>query len=111
RGRASPDAARGAYHLLMKRKNVRAGLFDWDGTLVDSCQPVFRAYVRMFAEYGISFDWDTYASTYSPAWHLTYRAVKLPEHCWTEADGKWLGYFDQETMSPLIGGAIEALDQ
>ena len=94
----------------MKQRRVRAVLFDWDGTLVDSCEPVYRAYVRMFAEYGIAFDRQLYASTYSPAWHITYRALKLPEHCWTEADRKWLSYFDEEAMAPLIDGAMQALE-
>lgn len=102
---ASPDPSRTLGTTL------RAVLFDWDGTLVDSCEPVYRAYVRMFEEYGIRFDRQIYASTYSPAWHLTYRAVNLPEEKWTEADRKWLMYFDQEQICGLIAGARSVLER
>jgi len=93
------------------KPTVRAVLFDWDGTLVDSCEPVFRAYERMFADYDIQFDREVYAATYSPSWHFTYRAVQLPEEHWTEADRKWLGYFDQEQLCDLIGGVKSSLER
>ena len=93
----------------MKPSNVRAVLFDWDGTLVDTCEPAFRAYARMFAEFGIAFDRQIYASTYSPAWQHTYRCVSLPEEHWPDADRKWLEYFEQEGMAPMIDGAADAL--
>ncbi len=94
----------------MKPSNVRAVLFDWDGTLVDTCEPAFRSYARMFAEFGIPFDRDIYARTYSPAWQHTYRCLALPEQHWPEADRKWLEYFERESTAPMIGGAAEALD-
>ena len=94
----------------MKPSNVRAVLFDWDGTLVDTCEPAYRSYVRMFGEFGIPFDRDIYARTYSPAWQHTYRCVALPEDRWPEADRKWLEYFEQESTAPMIDGATQALD-
>lgn len=93
----------------MTRSRVRAVLFDWDGTLADTSESSFRCYVRMFADLGISFDRDTFARTYSPNWHHTYRCVGLPEHRWTEADEKWINYFAEETTA-LIDGAREALE-
>jgi HAD superfamily hydrolase (TIGR01549 family) len=90
-------------------RNLRAVLFDWDGTLVDTCEPVYRAYARMFADYGIVFDRDVYASTYSPAWQHTYRSVQLPEEHWPAADRKWLEYFDQEPIARMIDGVPDAL--
>ena len=94
----------------MKETPVRAVLFDWDGTLVDTAEPAYRCYVRMFADFGIHFDRDIYASTYSPAWQHTYRCLNLPEERWVEADGKWLSYFEEEMMAPLIDGAAGALE-
>ncbi|HVS31765.1 MAG TPA: HAD family hydrolase [Thermoanaerobaculia bacterium] len=91
------------------KNDVRAVLFDWDGTLVDTADASYRCYVRMFADLGISFDRSHYAETYSPNWHHTYRCMSLPEEKWSEADAAWLRYFAEETPA-LISGAREALD-
>ncbi len=93
----------------MIQPNVRAVLFDWDGTLVDSAEPTYRVYVRLFADYGIAFDRDVFARTYSPAWHETYRELGIAEDVWPVADEKWMQYFAEETTN-LIGGAVETLE-
>lgn len=93
----------------MNRSNVRAVLFDWDGTLVDSAEPTYRVYVRLFGDYGIPFDRDTFARTYSPAWHETYRSLGIAEERWPEADQRWMAYFAGETTN-LIGGVVETLE-
>lgn len=93
----------------MIRGNLRAVLFDWDGTLVDTADASFRCYVRMFETFGIPFDRQRYAETYSPDWHHTYRSVGLPEHRWDDADRVWLEFFATEEQAPLIEGAIDAL--
>jgi HAD superfamily hydrolase (TIGR01549 family) len=87
----------------------RAVLFDWDGTLVDSAESTYRVYVRLFSDFGIAFDRETFARTYTPAWHETYRTLGIPEARWPEADEKWMGYFADETTN-LIGGALDALE-
>lgn len=94
----------------MKPSHVRAVLFDWDGTLVDTAESTYRCYVRMFGDFGISFDRDTYARTYSPNWHHTYRCVELPEERWTDADAKWHEYFAAE-KTQLINDAGRALQR
>lgn len=88
---------------------MRAVLFDWDGTLVDSAEPTYRVYVRLFADYGIAFDRETFARTYSPAWHETYRSLGIGEERWPEADERWMDYFAEETTN-LISGAVETLE-
>ncbi len=93
----------------MPIRHVRAVLFDWDGTLVDTADSTYRSYVRLFADFGIAFDRETYARTYSPAWHHTYRCLSIPQDRWVEADEKWLRYFSEETTN-LMGDAAEALE-
>ena len=81
-----------------------AVLYDWDGTLVDSAEQSFRCYEELFAGYGIRFDRDAYAATYSPNWHRTYVAVGLPEDRWTEADARWVERYGRDAI-PLVAGA------
>lgn len=88
---------------------LRAVLFDWDGTLVDSAEASYRCYERLFAEYGIAFDRARFERTYSPNWHRTYEALGLPRHSWPEADARWLRHYACE-RTELLPGAREALE-
>jgi HAD superfamily hydrolase (TIGR01509 family) len=88
----------------------RAVLFDWDGTLVDSAAKSYRCYVEVFAVYGIDYDRDTFARTYSPDWYRTYEDVGLPREAWTDADARWLDCYETEP-SLLLPGAGEALER
>ena len=68
---------------------LRAVLFDWDGTLVNSAETSFRAYVGLFRELGIAFDREEYRRTYSPNWHRTYEALGLPRNIdWHDPVGR-----------------------
>jgi HAD superfamily hydrolase (TIGR01509 family) len=87
---------------------LRAVLFDWDGTLVDSAEASYRCYERLFTEYGIAFDRARFESTYSPNWHRTYEALGLPRERWSEADGRWLVHYTRE-RTLLLEGAREGL--
>jgi pyrophosphatase PpaX len=88
---------------------LRAALFDWDGTLVDTAEASFRCYVRMFEEMGIAFDRETYARTYSPNWYQTFRMLELAEERWPQADERWLAHFAGEPID-VIDGARELID-
>jgi HAD superfamily hydrolase (TIGR01549 family) len=90
------------------RSPLRAVLFDWDGTLVDSAEASYRCYVRLFSAYGIPFDRARFESTYSPNWHRTYQALGLPRERWDEADARWLEHYGCEETR-LLPGAREAL--
>ncbi len=87
---------------------LRAVLFDWDGTLVDSAASTYRCYVRLFAHYGITFDRDAFRESYSPNWHRTYVYVGLDGRHWDEADRLWLELYAEE-RNQLLPGAQEGL--
>ncbi|MCG6927979.1 MAG: HAD family hydrolase [Acidobacteria bacterium] len=87
---------------------LRAVLYDWDGTLVDSAEKSYRCYVRVFSEYGIPYSREQYERTYTPDWYQTYVAVGLPREKWPEADRLWTQCYEQEP-SALLPGALEAL--
>lgn len=87
---------------------LRAVLFDWDGTIVDSAEASYRCYVRLFESYRIPFDRERFQQTYSPAWYRTYAALGLPRESWEEADERWLAFYAEED-SVCLGGAREAL--
>jgi HAD superfamily hydrolase (TIGR01549 family) len=91
-------------------RRLRAVLFDWDGTLVDSAEATYRSYVSLFAHFGIPFDRRHFAETYSPAWQRTYRAMGLPEERWPEADRQWQAHYTGETTA-LLPGARPALER
>jgi HAD superfamily hydrolase (TIGR01509 family) len=90
---------------------LRAVLFDWDGTLADTAEASFRCYVRMFAEFEIPFDRETYARTYSPNWYQTFRMLGLGEEHWSRADERWLAHFANERVDLLDGArhVVESL--
>ena len=93
---------------MSARPGLRAVLFDWDGTLVNTGEASFRCYEKLFGSYGITFDRDAFRRTYSPNWHLTYSSLGLPEDRWAEADARWLEHYGQEEVV-LIEGARQAL--
>ncbi|HEY6049968.1 MAG TPA: HAD family hydrolase [Thermoanaerobaculia bacterium] len=87
---------------------IRAVLFDWDGTLLDSAESSFRSYCRLFAPYGIDFTRELFAKTYAPDWYRTYEGIGLPREKWKEADARWLEIHAEEACA-LRPGAPEAL--
>jgi HAD superfamily hydrolase (TIGR01509 family) len=86
-------------------------LFDWDGTLVDSAETSFRAYVSLFRELGIAFGREEYRRTYSPNWHRTYEALGLARERWDEADALWLRFYalERNELLPGVPGALSRL--
>ena len=89
--------------------DLRAVLFDWDGTLLDSADACWRSYQRLFRELGIAFDREIFESSYSPDWYRTYEKVGLPRDRWDEADAAWLEMYADESCA-LVDGTREALE-
>jgi len=85
---------------MLTHKPLRAVLFDWDGTLLDSFEADTNAYVQMFRTLGVSWESGMLAQHYSPDWHNVYRAVNLPPERWPEADRLWRRFYRSER--PLL---------
>jgi HAD superfamily hydrolase (TIGR01549 family) len=87
---------------------LRAVLFDWDGTLIDSAESTFRAYARLFQGFGIGFGRADFERTYSPDWRRTYAGMGLPRERWPQADAEFLRLY-AEAPPGLLPGAADAL--
>jgi HAD superfamily hydrolase (TIGR01509 family) len=81
---------------MLTHKPLRAVLFDWDGTLLDSFQADANAYMQMFRALGVSWNSTRLSQHYSPDWHNVYRAAHLPPARWAEADRLWRRFYRSE---------------
>lgn len=82
---------------------VRAVLLDWDGTLLNSYASDARAYLAMFRALGIGWGYREIESHYSPDWYRVYRAARIPQAKWREADRLWRLAYAREAPSLLPG--------
>ena len=73
----------------VKPAALRAVVFDWDGTLLDSYHADATAYQEMFRALGIAWGIEELEKHYSPNWHRVYRAAGIPRRRWAEADRLW----------------------
>jgi phosphoglycolate phosphatase len=96
---------------MLNRAPLRAVIFDWDGTLVDSYQADARAYVAMFAALGIPWNLADLEKHYSPDWYAVYRAAELPEERWAEADRLWRHFYagERPALQPDARRVLERL--
>ena len=92
------------------RRKLRAVIFDWDGTLLDSYHADSQAYLSMFRDLGIPWSMRELDHHYSPDWYNVYRAAGIPETRWMEADKLWRTYYS-EHRPKLMEGAREVVEQ
>jgi|SRR5579883_146153 HAD superfamily hydrolase (TIGR01509 family) len=89
---------------------LRAVLFDWDGTLIDSYHADSQAYLAMFRELGVNWGLAELEQHYSPDWYAVYRAARIPEERWDEADRVWRAYYAKHP-SKLMAATRRVLAQ
>ncbi len=92
---------------------IRAVLFDWDGTLLDSYHADTQAYLKMFHTLGIPWGLQELARHYSPDWYRVYRAARLPRERWDEAGRLWRRFYRQQNPVLLPGArrVLRALER
>jgi phosphoglycolate phosphatase len=90
---------------------MEATLFDWDGTLVDSLGPLYRANLAVMRSFGLAYDEATYRSTYQPDWRRMYGRLGVPAERLDEANELWRAAYDGGSTSTLFPGTAEALDR
>jgi pyrophosphatase PpaX len=85
-------------------------LFDWDGTLLNSYHADSQAYLGMFRAMGVNWGLWELEQHYSPDWYAVYRAARIPEERWDEADRLWRAYYAKHP-SKLMTAARKVLAQ
>ena len=85
-------------------------LFDWDGTLLDSYQADSQAYLAMFHDLGVNWGLAELEEHYSPDWYTVYRAARIPEHRWDDADRAWRTHYAKHP-SKLMAATRRVLAQ
>lgn len=93
---------------MNRNHSIRALIFDWDGTLVDSAHLGLAAFEKTFSELGVVFAHDVYQAKYSPNWYATYEALGLPKELWQTADDLWIQHYGEQSAL-LIEGVGETL--
>ena len=88
---------------------MRAFVFDWDGTLVDTLGQIFRANRDVLGRLGLPFDEALYREHYNPDWRLMYQRLGVPIDKLEEAGERWLEAFDPEHFGEPFPGTVDAL--
>lgn len=72
---------------------MRAVVFDWDGTLVDTLPAITRANAEVLGSLGVGYDDAAYRAAYSPDWRSMYRRLGVPAEQIEDAGWRWLGAY------------------
>jgi HAD superfamily hydrolase (TIGR01549 family) len=88
---------------------MRAILFDWDGTLVDSLGAFQHANASVMAAFGLPWDEAIYRRNYVPDWRLMYLKLGVPPDRLDEANELWHTTFATAEEVVAFDGVPEAL--
>lgn len=95
---------------MTSRPVLHGVLFDWDGTLLDSYHADSQAFLAMFRAMGVDWGLAELERHYSPDWYAVYRAAKIPEERWEEADRVWREFYAKHP-SKLMAATRRVLSQ
>jgi HAD superfamily hydrolase (TIGR01549 family) len=90
---------------------LRAVLFDWDGTLVDTLSHMFAATEIVMAEFHRPITFADYRCHFTPDWKLLYRRFGVPEEIVEPMGARWWTVYRGQDDAPLLPGAAEALQR
>ena len=94
--------------MVPRPRNIRAVLFDWDGTLLDSYRADLAAYAGMFRALGIRWGEEELRRCYTPDWYQIYRAAGVPRKNWERANRLWRFHYARQEAA-LLPGAESAI--
>ena len=83
--------------------NLKALVFDFDGTLLDSFAAHYDVFEIMFARFNITMDRQRFLDSYSPNWYKTYEGMGLPQKDWKAADQIWLKEVENQEPNLFAG--------
>ena len=91
---------------------MKAIVFDWDGTLVDTLPAITVANAEVLSSLGVSYDDAAYRAAYSPDWRAMYRRLGVPEDLVEDAGTRWLGaYRALMTQVRAFDGVNQAVER
>lgn len=91
---------------------MKAIVFDWDGTLVDTLPAITVANAEVLRSFGVAYDDAAYRAAYSPDWRAMYRRLGVPEPFIEDAGARWLGaYRDLMTEVRAFDGVNRAVER
>lgn len=91
--------------MLLRPGDLRAVLFDLDGTLLDSYESHLEIYQSTLARFGVRLTAEEFRRHYAPNWNVFYERVGLaPEH-WEAASVHWVEAATAHRPPPLPGAA------
>ena len=88
---------------------MRAILFDWDGTLVDSLGAFQHANATVMASFGLPWDDAIYRKHYAPDWRQMYTRLGVPHDRLDEANELWHTTFAQAQDVIAFDGVVDAV--
>lgn len=88
---------------------IKAVIWDWDGTLVDSFFTCYKATRDILSLFGINLSLEEYTKNFVPNWYKMYKNFGLKKDYWKTADSLWYKYFDHSSIK-WREGALENLE-